>query len=320
MRYRTVVVALIALVMTSGCVMKSDYMKSLAEIDGLKKDKAGLEDANAGQAKNIADLKAKIDDLTKQKEGLEKEKASLEKEKAALINEKQALTQENANIKTTLETKRDKLANEVVELKNRLNENATHASALEKRIADLNTQIALLFEEKKKAIEEKEQAIARMKNTYESLVNEMKQEIKEGEIQITQLKDKLTVNLVDKILFDSGSAVIKGKGQKVLDRVAEILMKAIDRQIKVEGHTDNVPISSALAEKFPSNWELSTARATTVVRYLQSRGINAGFLSAEGFSEYRPVAPNDSPENKSKNRRIEIVLIPLDAKQIIEQR
>ncbi len=278
MRYCITAVALIALALTSGCVWKSEYTKSLAEIDNLKTDKAGLET-------KIADLNAKIDDL--------------EKAKAAL-------TQENANIKTTLETKRDKLANEVVDLKNRLSEN--------------ENLLAQLSEEKTKAIEEKERAIARMKNTYESLVSEMKQEIKDGEIQITQLKDKLTVNLVDKVLFDSGSSAIKGKGQKVLDRVAEILKTVTDRQIKVEGHTDNVPISSALAEKFPTNWELSTARATTVVRYLQGRGINAAILSAEGFSEYRPVAPNDTPENKSKNRRIEIVLIPLDALQAAEQR
>jgi chemotaxis protein MotB len=282
MRQGTLVLALIAVVSLSGCVWKSDYKKSLAEIEGLQKVRAGLEEKSAAQERKIAEL-------TQQKETLEKDKAGL--------------MQENENIKSTLETKRDKLANEVVGLKNRLGDNANH-------IAELEQQIARLSEEKTKAVEEKERAIARMKNTYESLVNEMKQEIKEGEIQITQLKDRLTVNLVDKILFDSGSAAIKGKGQKVLDRVGEILKTVTDRQIKVEGHTDNVPISAALAEKFPSNWELSTARATTVVRYLQGRGVDPTFLSAEGYGEFQPVAPNDTDESKAKNRRIEIVLIP----------
>lgn len=283
MRQGTLVLALIAVVSLSGCVWKSDYKKSLAEIEGLQKVRAGLEEKSAAQERKIAEL-------TQQKETLEKDKAGL--------------MQENENIKSTLETKRDKLANEVVGLKNRLGDNANH-------IAELEQQIARLSEEKTKAVEEKERAIARMKNTYESLVNEMKQEIKEGEIQITQLKDRLTVNLVDKILFDSGSAAIKGKGQKVLDRVGEILKTVTDRQIKVEGHTDNVPISAALAEKFPSNWELSTARATTVVRYLQGRGVDPTFLSAEGYGEFQPVAPNDTDESKAKNRRIEIVLLPL---------
>ncbi len=84
----------------------------------------------------------------------------------------------------------------------------------------------------------------------------------------------------------------------------------------MEGHTDNVPIGSRLAERFPSNWELSTARATTVARYLQDKGIDPKLLSACGYSEFRPVSPNDTDENKAKNRRIEIALIPKDADRI----
>ena len=98
----------------------------------------------------------------------------------------------------------------------------------------------------------------------------------------------------------------------MLDRVAEILRKITDRQIKVEGHTDNVPIGPAIIDRFPTNWELSTARATTVVRHLQERGLDSKLLSAEGYSEYRPVASNETEEGRAKNRRIEIVLIPLD--------
>ncbi len=116
--------------------------------------------------------------------------------------------------------------------------------------------------------------------------------------------------MVDKILFDSGSAVIKKNGKQVLDRVAEILKNVKDQQINVEGHTDNVPISSRLLDRFPSNWELSTARATTGVRYLQERGVPPTVLSAQGYAEYQPVALNDKEENKAQNRRIEIVLVP----------
>ena len=285
MRLGFIAAALVLFALSGGCVWKSDYAARLADIDGLQKDKAGLEEKVTVQEKQIAALNAKI---------------------AGLERDKQALTEEYDAIKTTLESKRDDLANQVVMLKNSLNE-------YKYQIAGLEREIARLTEVMNKAIEEKEQAMTRMKGTYESLVGELKQEIKEGEIQITQLKDRLTVNMVDKVLFDSGSAAIKSKGKKVLDRVADILKDVADRQIKVEGHTDNVPISASLAGQFPTNWELSTARATTVVRYLQSRGIDPALLSAEGLSEYRPVAPNDTPENKSKNRRIEIVLIPLEA-------
>jgi len=290
MRYRLATVAMVVLILSGGCVWKSDYTARLADIDGLKKERTGLEE-------KVVDLEKRITGLNARIEGLEKEK--------------EALTRENTDIKATLESKQDDLMTQVVILKNNLNENKY-------KIDELENEVARLSEEKAKAIEEKERAMAHMTNTYESLVGELKQEIKEGEIQITQLRDKLTVNMVDKILFDSGSAAIKSKGQKVLNRVADILKGVTDRQIKVEGHTDNVPISTALADRFSTNWELSTARATTVVRYLQGRGINPSLLSAEGFSEYRPVAPNDTLENRSKNRRIEIVLVPLDAKQTAE--
>ncbi|MDH4164104.1 MAG: OmpA family protein [Nitrospirota bacterium] len=298
--------AVMTALLLSGCVMKSEYTTKLAENEGLKRDLSGLETKSQATEKELADLKQKHDELTKQKEQLEKEKAVLQ--------------QENANIKSTLETKRDQLSREVVDLKNRLSENGNRIQTMDQELAARNRHIGELKElvdqltlEKAKAIEEKDQAIARVKNTYDSLVSELKQEIKEGEVQITQLRDKLTVNLVEKILFDSGSAVIKGNGKKVLDRVADILKSVAKQQIKVEGHTDNVPISSRLADRFPTNWELATARATTVVRYLQERGVNPAFLSAEGYAEYRPVAANDSDEGKAKNRRIEIVLLPLDA-------
>lgn len=283
MRYSSGFVALMVVLTLSGCVWTSEYKAKLAEIDGLQKNIAGLEDQNRSKDKDIAGLQQQVSDLTKQKEQLEKEKAGLQ--------------QENANIKSALEMNRSQLTREVVDLKNKLSENTA-------RIAELNAQAEQLAQEK-------ERAVAQVKGTYDSLLKELKEEIKEGQIKITQLKDKLTVNMVDKILFDSGSAVIKKNGKQVLDRVAEILKGVKGQQIKVEGHTDNVPIGPGLADKFPSNWELSTARATTVVRYLQERGVSPAFLSAEGYAEYQPVAPNDSDENKAQNRRIEIVLVPL---------
>ena len=301
------IIATIAL-MLSGCVLKSDYNAKFAEAEGLEKDLASLSDRHSITEKELENLKKMYGGLAKEKEQLEKEKKELE--------------QENANIKSTLGSKRDQLSNEVVDLKNRVTENTTRINAMNEELAAKNIHIAELKAlvdqlqlEKAQVIKEKERAVSNVKTTYDSLVEELRQEIKEGEIQITQLKDKLTVNMVDKILFDSGSAVIKRNGKKVLDRVAEILKSIEDQQIKVEGHTDNVPIGSGLAEKFPSNWELSTARATTVVRYLQGQGVDPGLLSAEGYAEYQPVSPNDTDEGKARNRRIEIVLVPVEKTQ-----
>jgi chemotaxis protein MotB len=120
------------------------------------------------------------------------------------------------------------------------------------------------------------------------------------------------MTMVDKILFPSGSADISKEGKIVLDKVVDILKDVKDKRIQVEGHTDNVRIYSAFKTRYPTNWELSTGRATQVVRYLQEHGgIAPQVLSATGYSEYQPVAPNDTDDGKAKNRRIEIVLLPL---------
>ncbi|OGR96904.1 MAG: hypothetical protein A2902_00710 [Elusimicrobia bacterium RIFCSPLOWO2_01_FULL_64_13] len=184
---------------------------------------------------------------------------------------------------------------------------------LQKRVAELLREKQEVEKEKARVEEEKAKEVQKLKGTYDSLVSDMEKEIQQGSIQITRLRDKLSVNLIDKILFDSGEAAVNKQGEEVLDKVANVLKKVQDKQIRIEGHTDNVRIGGALKETFPTNWELSAARATTVTRYLQDKGgIDPKLLSAAGYSEYRPIADNGAPEGRSKNRRIEITLVPLE--------
>jgi chemotaxis protein MotB len=124
------------------------------------------------------------------------------------------------------------------------------------------------------------------------------------------LKGKLTVNMVDAILFDSGKAEVKTDGLAVLQKVINILKTLNDKAIRIEGHTDNVPIRGLLAARYPTNWELSAARAINVTRYLQEQGVDPLVLSAVAFGEYKPVAANESEEGRTRNRRIEIILVP----------
>lgn len=152
--------------------------------------------------------------------------------------------------------------------------------------------------------------IAQLRSTYDELVNKMEAEIERGEITISELQGELTVNMVDKILFPSGSATIKPEGLKVLEKVGDVVKGVTDKDIQVEGHTDNIPISSRLADKFPSNWELSTARATSVVNFLRTLNIPGERLAAVGYGQYRPVADNDTEAGRTLNRRIQIVLVP----------
>jgi flagellar motor protein MotB len=147
------------------------------------------------------------------------------------------------------------------------------------------------------------------KATYDQLMNQLKKEVSEGQIAIQQYENKLTVNVAEKIFFDSGKATLKPGGKEVLKKVGAVIKGLTDKVVRVEGHTDNVPIAKPLRAIYPTNWELSAARATTVVRFLQdSAGVPPTMLMAAAFSEYQPLAPNDTPENKQKNRRIEIAL------------
>lgn len=192
----------------------------------------------------------------------------------------------------------------------------TDKQAIAQKLDAANQQLDAVSKEKA-AIEEaarsKDEEISKLKGTYDDLVGNLKNEINNGQIQVTQLKDKLTVNMVEKILFNSGSAQVKPEGMKVLDRVADALKKVQDKAIRVEGYTDNVPLSPKLRDTWPTNWELSASRATTVVRYLQEKdGLNPSYLIAAGFGEYHPIASNDTPEGRAQNRRIDIVLVPLD--------
>ena len=143
--------------------------------------------------------------------------------------------------------------------------------------------------------------------TYQSLVEELEQEVESGKIEIHRLKGRLQVRALDRILFDSGKTEIKPEGREVLASVATQLKRIADHSVRVEGHTDNVPIATA---RFPSNWELSAARAVVVVRFLVDQGLDPAKLSAEGFGPHQPIAANDSSRGRARNRRIEIVLVP----------
>lgn len=185
--------------------------------------------------------------------------------------------------------------------------NAAQALALK---ADLDTAKAETVElnEKLAAAEKEMQTASKSKNTLEE---EMRAALQSKDITISQLQGKLTVNILDHVLFDSGEAAVKSEGQEILRRLAAVLAAHTNRAIHVIGHTDNVPIRASARGRFPSNWELSTARATAAVRFLHEQaGVNPKQLGALGYGEFHPVADNATPEGRAKNRRIAVVILP----------
>jgi chemotaxis protein MotB len=178
--------------------------------------------------------------------------------------------------------------------------------ALEAQLAGLqsaNSTLAQQAEELKRSSEQTQ-------NQYASVLEQLKQEVQDGNLKVTQYQNMLTVDVAEKLFFDSGSATLKKSGQQVLSKVSGAIAKYTDKVVRVVGHTDNVPLSKKYQSIFPSNWELSVLRATNVVRFLQDKGeIKPENLIASGRGEYEPIAPNDTPEGRQKNRRIEIMLI-----------
>jgi chemotaxis protein MotB len=198
---------------------------------------------------------------------------------------------------------------------------AQKVEALEAEKTALATEKAALAADKaelSKDVAAKSGELAQLKGTYDKLEEKMKDEIAKGDISLSQDGGKLRVGLVDKILFDSGEAQISKRGEGVLARVGAVLATIDDKQIQVSGHTDKTPISGKLVAQFPTNWELSTARATNVVRFLSEKAsVPAERLVASGYGENHPVASNKTPAGRAKNRRIEILLTPALAPKAI---
>lgn len=190
---------------------------------------------------------------------------------------------------------------------------AQESALLKSRVDDLESMMGELRQESSELeaqVRERELELEKSQSTQSQLLAELEQEIADGQIQVERLRGELRVDLVDAILFDSGEAVLKPEGREVLKRVASVLVST-DKLVQVHGHTDNVPIRGQLAKTFPTNWELSAARAVNVARFLQDEtNIQPERLSANARSEYAPRASNDTDEGKQKNRRIEILLVP----------
>jgi chemotaxis protein MotB len=142
---------------------------------------------------------------------------------------------------------------------------------------------------------------------YRTLVSRLRDAIGAGTLAVEVRKGKMLVKLGDTILFDPGQATLKPDGQRALKQVAQALKEIGERDFLVAGHTDNRPIKNS---PFASNWELSTARAVTVVRFLQAEGVDPRRLAAAGYSEFDALADNDSNDGRALNRRIEVVVMP----------
>jgi chemotaxis protein MotB len=191
-----------------------------------------------------------------------------------------------------LELRQSKLENDNASLASVLDENQKDRD----QITDLQNQVADLQKEKDVAAQ-----------MAKGLEDEMRSDLESKDVTISKLQGKLTVTILDRVMFDSGEAILKPEGESVMRKIAAILAEHPGLKIHVIGHTDNVPIRS----RFASNWELSTARALAAVHFLTEKaGVDPRRVGAVGYGEFRPIADNATAEGRARNRRIAVTILP----------
>ena len=155
--------------------------------------------------------------------------------------------------------------------------------------------------------------LSELEKAKRELEDRLKNEISDKEVKVEMLERGLVITFVSEVLFDSGKADLRQDSLGKLEKVYEVINTTVrDLNIGVEGHTDDQPIKHS---SWQSNWELSSARALSVLHYLTEKGVDPERLSATGFGEYRPIEPNDTKEGRQKNRRVEIVILPKTIKK-----
>jgi len=220
--------------------------------------------------------------------------AAAQRDAAGAKTQLQAETERAAALDAKVKAQEEQLAGQAKALE----AEKAHSAEQAERITALETSSAKLEEEKGVLVAKSAQ--------YEQLTSSLKSEIANGQVEISELRGKMMVKLKDRVLFASGSTALGKEGRAALDAVAAAFKDLKGKTVLVAGYTDNVPTGGKSG--FTDNWDLSTARAVTVVRYLQARGVPPALLGAGGFSEYRPLASNETSQGRSQNRRIEIAL------------
>lgn len=279
-RMVAIVIILMSILLAAGCVSSSKYESALQENEALRKDRDDL-------ANNLKALEAKLAKLEDQKKQLEAELENTTNRLKATNQELDAKNEELATINENLQAKNKELDDASAEL-----------ALKQKELADTTQKLQATAE-----------YVQKTNKLYDDLVNQLSTELEAKQIKIQEIKDGVNVNLSQDILFSSGSAKLNKSGEDVITKVSEKL-KDIPHQIIVAGFTDNIPIRGSLVQKYPTNWELAGARAASVVRLLESQGVDSTKLTAVSFGETQPVETNDTDEGRRQNRRIEIRLRP----------
>lgn len=254
--------------------LQAKYADAQATVGEREKQIGSLEQALSAEQDKARQLQASIDEAERQKAALTQSAADKDAEIARLEGEGKRLNDELA----TLLKDRSQLKDSTARLQQALLELNRRKAEADRRVAE-----------------------------FKGLLSKFKALIDAGKLKVKMVDGRMVLALPTDILFDSGSAKLSKPGKEAIQQVAAVLKDMRERRFQVEGHTDNVPIHTA---QYPSNWELSAARALVVIKTMTEAGMNGEALSAAGYGEHHPTASNDSDAGRADNRRIEIVVVP----------
>ncbi|UCF84462.1 MAG: OmpA family protein [Desulfobacteraceae bacterium] len=269
--------------------LKSTYDANLKDLEGARERISKLENSISMKDQRLSEYEEKLLDLEKQFEEEKKIKAALETE----LSSRDTLAKGFREKLTSAQSRITYLEDEIAKGKDLMQGLQRHLSELKGEKYTAETKIGQL------------------KSTYEELVSDLKKQIENQEVAIKTFEEKISVTFVDRIVFEFGKAKISPTGREVLGKIGKTLRNVQGKQIRIVGHTDNIPILPEYRYKFPSNWELSAARAASVVNHLQNElGLDPANLEAVGRSFYEPIASNETAEGRAQNRRVNIIIAP----------
>ncbi|MBE9503107.1 MAG: OmpA family protein [Proteobacteria bacterium] len=281
MRFSTLTITVLPLILLSACVSSGKYEAALSERDTMRQS-----------------LESAQDEINRNQQQIEKTEQELDDSKMQNAMAQEEIDRNQQQIKNTeqeLETARMQVVTAQLELMKL----EARKQDLQKELSESQAQMATL--------RNIEAETKRRNEIYAQFVNRLKTMIDGGQLTVSIEQGRIVINLPNNVLFKSGSANLNPEGKEALAQIASVLDQFSDRRFQIEGHTDNKPIKSS---RFPSNWELSTSRALTVVHLLTDMNVAPENISAAGFGEFRPRVDNETEEGRQLNRRIEIIMLP----------
>jgi len=285
-------------------------------LDASRGDRRNLQEKLSSARTERDRLQARLQERGRQEGRIEDELGELVDQRRALeerLDTARADREATAAEREALQERVSEAGREVAEKKEELAAARARIDAIRRETEAAADKVEGLQAEVQRLKAEKE----RQAREFDRLQKALKEELANKRIRLEKLEQGRAVIAVDaRVLFDSGSAWVQPRGERVLQQIARLLNAFPDRRIRVAGHTDAMPIGPNLEDRYPSNWELSTARASAAVRYLEwAGGVDPKRMAAMGYAENRPVARNDKRAGRARNRRIEIQLLPAEPRQ-----